>query len=371
MIRWAASLGLILAITLAAPGAHGQSPAGAYETLRLIDGVRVLMNPADHASFASSNVVIIEQADGLVVVDSGFSRADGDQIVSYIRSFTAKPVKALIYTHWHNDHHQGASQIQAAWPQVRIIATEAARRGIDGPARLEGVGYETNPAWEALLAGQLRDVAARYQEAAANPENDAWRRHRFGQAAQQSLDGIPALVGTRLTAPTELFTADLVIDDPLRPVHIRHLGRANTDGDLIVWLPNQRVVATGDIVVSPIPFGFGSYPGDWIETLGRIKALGFHVLIPGHGLPQSDSAYIDRLIAAIADIRTRVGALAAEGLTLEQVRERVDYAEQTAIFGPSPARQANFQSLWLSPMTENAYKEATGVPIVQGQGELP
>jgi glyoxylase-like metal-dependent hydrolase (beta-lactamase superfamily II) len=363
-----AALGMTVPLQAQDPDALIHDP---YRTSVLIDGVRLMATPPNYLAFATSNIVLIEQSDGIVVVDSGATRADGDRIVAYIRSFTDKPVKAVVFTHWHNDHPAGASQIVAAWPNVRVIATEGTRRGIDGPARSLGMGYEPSAASDTALLGQVNESIAFAEAQAENPEHDARLRGRYRQMAAEFRRRLPDVPGTRLVAPTEILTDRMVIDDPERPVHILYLGRANTDGDAIVWLPNQRIVAAGDVVVSPIPFGFASYPQDWITTLGRIKELGFDVLIPGHGLPQSDSAYIDRLIATITDIRTQVGALAAQGLTLEQIRERADFSAQTAIFGTSPGRRRGFEGLWLRPMVENAYKEARGMPIVAGEGETP
>ncbi|MBC7987620.1 MAG: MBL fold metallo-hydrolase [Sphingomonadaceae bacterium] len=361
-------------LAMAAPTRAQESQApdlAPYHAAQFIDGVRLMAPPPDYLGFATSNILIVEQQDGIVVVDSGFARADGDRVVAYVRSFTDKPVKALIITHWHNDHPQGASQIREAWPDVRIIATEQTRFGIDGPARSLGLAYQPSPEWEAAVTAQINEGVAADEAQAANAEHDALQRQRFARRARQFRERIPDIAGTHLVAPTEILRDEILIDDPERPVRVLFLGRANTDGDAIVWLPNQRLVATGDVVVSPIPFGFFSYPADWIEALGRIKALEFELLVPGHGLPQSDSAYVDRLVATITDIRTQVGALAAQRLTLEQVRERVDFSAQTAIFGPTNRRRVAFEGLWLRPMIENAWKEARGIPIVQGEGEAP
>ena len=82
------------------------------------------------------------------------------------------------------------------------------------------------------------------------------------------------------------------------------------------------------------------------------------LLVPGHGEPQADAVYLDRLIATIADIRAQVGPLARQGLSLEEVRERVDFSAQTEIFGTTPRLRLGFESYWLNPMVENAWKEA-------------
>lgn len=344
---------------------------GPYATALLVDGVRLMAPPPDYRGFATSNIVLIEQSDGIVVVDTGVTRADGVRVGDYVASFTTKPVTAIILTHWHNDHPQGASAITQRWPAARVIATAATRKGIAGPAQVEGVGFAPNPAWETKLVAQLRQTIETVRERANDASRDAAGRARYLRMERDLVARLADLPGTVLTAPTEILDDEILLDDPLRPVAVRFLGRANTPGDAVVWLPNEKLVATGDIVVAPTPFGFYSFPSDWIETLEKVKALDFEVLVPGHGLPQQTSAYIDRLVAAIEDIRAQVGPLAAQGLGIEEVRDRVDFAEQTAIFGTSARRKTEFESYWLRPMVDNAWREANGLPIVQGAGETP
>ena len=137
----------------------------------------------------------------------------------------------------------------------------------------------------------------------------------------------------------------------------------------IAWLRRQRIVATGDVVVAPTPFGFFSFPESWIGVLQRLKALDFALLIPGHGEPQTDAAYLDRLIATIADIRAQVGPLAQQGLSLEETRQRVNFAPSLEQWGTTPRLRSTFEGYWLTPMVENAWREARGLPIVQGGGE--
>ena len=127
---------------------------------------------------------------------------------------------------------------------------------------------------------------------------------------------------------------------------------------------------SGDIVVWPTPFGFFSYPGEWVQTLKKLKALGYSILIPGHGEPQADTAYIDQLSGSIDDIRAQVGPLAKAGMSLEEVSKKVDFSRYAAVFGKTERMKTLFKAYWTDPMTENAWKEAKGLPIVQGEGEV-
>jgi glyoxylase-like metal-dependent hydrolase (beta-lactamase superfamily II) len=98
------------------------SPFAARE---IAPGVHLLGMPTDYAGPAISNVSIIEQRNGLVVIDSGATVAHGRALVAFIRSISRKPVKAVLITHWHNDHPLGISAIRDAWPRVRVISARA------------------------------------------------------------------------------------------------------------------------------------------------------------------------------------------------------------------------------------------------------
>ena len=60
-----------------------------------------------------------------------------------------------------------------------------------------------------------------------------------------------------------------------KEIQFLHLGNAHTAGDLIMWLPQQKIVATGDVVTAPIPLMPSPYTNEYVEVLSRIKALGW------------------------------------------------------------------------------------------------
>jgi len=330
--------------------------------------VHLLTLPSEWYGPAIGNVILIEQSDGFVLIDSGFDAANGRAVVRYVKSLSPKPIKAVAITHWHNDHPLGVSAIRDAFPKVRIIATTGTEAGMRGPASYD-VGYEPNAEAEAAVATRIAGLKAQYQKIYDDPATDDARKGRIRKALAQFDEWQTDFHGTYIVLPTETFDHQLLIKDRDTHVQLMFLGKANTEGDLVAWLPSERIVASGDIDVSPIPFGFGSYPADWIETIGKIKALPFRTLIPGHGDPQTDSAYLDKLSAAIADIRAQVGPLAKQGLSLDDVRKKVDFSKTAAGFGATSREQAEFQQLFADPMIENAYKEALGQTIDQGDLE--
>lgn len=263
-------------------------------------GVHVLRQPKTNYWGAVGNVLVVEQSNGVVLVDSGASYGFGARVIEHVRQITNQPVKAVVITHWHNDHSLGLSAIVKAWPNVRVIATAATRDAL--ASGRTGWPLEPGGDMQALLQG-TREMEADAGKFAADAglserERAEWRRIARKQE-QRRRDG----PGTHVVLPTEIVASRLVIDDPVAPVEALFLGRANTSGDLVAWLPRQRVVATGDIVVSPVPFMVNIYPSEQVAVLNRIKALDYAHLVPGHGAPQRDHAYVDALIEFIQAAR--------------------------------------------------------------------
>ena len=329
--------------------------------------VHLLSTPEDYYGPAIGNVILIEQSDGFVLVDSGLNAGNGRAVVRYARSLSPKPIKAVMITHWHNDHPQGLSAIRDAFPRVRIIATRGTEAGMLGPEAFD-IGYAPGPKWDAAMATLLQKNRETLTKLLADPATAPDRKERVRKALVQ-YDGLGKdFPGSYIVPPTETFEHQLRIDDKDVPVRMLFLGRANTEGDAVAWLPKQHIVASGDIVVSPIPFGFGSYSADWIATIGKLKALGFKTLIPGHGQPQSDATYLDRLVATITDVRAQIIPMAKAGLSLDEVKKKVDFTKSIATFGTTERIRVNTQSLFFDPMTESVYKEGLGKPIIQGEG---
>ncbi len=140
-----------------------------------------------------------------------------------------------------------------------------------------------------------------------------------------------------MLVPAEGFDDRRRLDDPQRPVEVRFLGWANRDVDAVACLPQQKMMLSGNILVSPIPYGFRSYPTDGEGTLAAVKAFDFKMLVPGHGMAMKDATYLDRLSALIARTRTKVAPMVAQGLLLDDVQKQIDLSEQVPLFARGDA----------------------------------
>ena len=161
------------------------------------------------------------------------------------------------------------------------------------------------------------------------------------------------------------------IDLGNREVRIIHLGRGNTAGDAIIFLPKEKIIMTGDLVVHPVPYMFGGYPKDFGATLRRLDQLNFDTMVPGHGeVMRTDRsrAYVRLLIEFIEAVTGQVSAemhrTGSGAANLPAVREGVmknlDVASWRRKFaGDSKDEQDAFDTTFAAMITA-AHAEVNG-----------
>jgi glyoxylase-like metal-dependent hydrolase (beta-lactamase superfamily II) len=337
-----------------------------FQVDTLAPGVYALNQGDEFHIQPRGNVEVIEQARGIVLVDSGGSPAGAEQVIAFVRQLSTKPVTAIILTHWHGDHTLGVSRLLQEWPEALVISTGPTHDMLTSPDAdrfMPGDNTQANAAYMADIRGGIESLS----EAAQNQDLADADRIGFAQAAREYGQFGREMTNARRMAPTEVFDQRLTLADRQRPIEVMFLGRANTAGDAIVWLPRQRVVITGDVVVAPIPYGFNSYPGEWIEVLNQIKALDFAVLAPGHGRPMHDTAYVDRLIGMLTVVRDQAAPLAATDIAPDAAGGQVDLdAARDTFAGEDRWLRRWFRDYWRDPIASSALREARGEPIIQG-----
>ena len=347
-------------------GAQGSPAAdtGYFQIVRPVaKGVWLLTQPKFQIQ-PDGNVTVIEQRDGLVLVDAGGSPGSGRRIVEIVKALSAKPVKAVIITQWHGDKPQGLTEILKAWPNARTIATETTKEHLADPRTMNTPGVPDASRNARYLALSQKEID--YLQKSADEAKSEPLKRGFDAAARMFRQYKSDMDGALTIATREGFEDRLVIADPDRPIEALFLGRANTDGDAVVWLPKQKIIVAGEIVIAPFPYGFESYPADWIATLSKIRAMPWRILIPGHGMPETDRVQLDKIVAVLKDVRARVAPLVKQGLALEQVEAKVDLgASAKTFFGDDPWLSIWFRQFFTDGIVTSAYKEAKSEPIVQ------
>jgi glyoxylase-like metal-dependent hydrolase (beta-lactamase superfamily II) len=331
----------------------------ARETQPITGRAHLIYKPDATSPPFEGNVTVIEQTDGLVVVDAGGSPPSGEAVVAEIRKLSPKAVKVVVYTHYHGDHNLGAGAFRAAWPRCVIVSTAATRRNMTGEPMAYVPGY-------AKAYSDMADAAAAQ---AANEKLAPALRAGWARVAKAGPGMVAGYSGLSVYPADVTFTDRYDIPDAAAPVEVLFLGRGNTDGDAVVWAPRQRLLASGDLVVAPIPYAAQSYPGEWIATLKKLEALDFAYLVPGHGPVMRDRAYVEKVITALETVRAQVGPLARAGVPLAEVRKQVDLAGMKRSFAGDDAwRLFLIDAVFTNDLVANAWKEARGEAVVQGKG---
>ena len=289
---------------------------------KLADGVYEIRHPDAPDTFPQSNTTVIIGEKSVLVVDSCLLPSTAKQDVEQIRQWTNKPVTYLVNTHWHFDHTMGNATYAAAFPAIQIIAQLATQKTI---AEFNQGAADRYPTREArfrkiLDSGKLPD---------GTPLTDGDRKDY-----QDAIAGLGPVVAefksTSQLVPNVSFERELNIDLGNRPVQIRFLGRGNTAGDTVVYLPKDKILMTGDLLDHPSPYMFGGFPVDFVDTLHRLAEFEVTTVVPGHGDIQHDNKYILLSSELMKTVNDEVMREINQGKTEDEIKEAVPKAVDQA-----------------------------------------
>ena len=276
---------------------------------KVADGVHVAV--AAHAYKVNCNTAIVESDDGVLIVDSHSKPSAARVIVRRVRELTQKPVRYLVNTHFHWDHWQGNEAYPAAYPGVEVITNDITR---------EAMVKKSLKRIQDHLRAVPREIAQLRADLAA--ATDPARRAQLQSDVHQAEAYLAELAQLRPALPTLAFERTMRLYKRDREIHLLHLGRAHTEGDVFVFLPKEKVVITGDAVIGWTPFMGDGYPEDWVGTLDRLAALDFDRMILGHG-PPAGRDWLRLFRGYIADLVEAVRREAAAGATLDEVKTHI------------------------------------------------
>jgi cyclase len=354
--------GLSKAVTAGAPADQPQNQkapasAGDFEIQKLSEGVYAAIRKQPPLfSFDPNNVFIIND-DDVIVVDANASLAVTKELLAALRKLTGKPVKYVINTHWHDDHIVGNQVWREAFPGVEFIGHASALkdRPTTGAANRRGM-LEGGKAY----AARLRDLVEQNKSIAGAPITEEERVNYLGDVAwlERALAEAP---GVQIILPALTLEDRLVLHRGDRTIDIRHLGRGHTGADLIVHLPSEGVLITGDLVVWPIPLiGSTSYPAAYSATIEKLLTLPANIIVPGHGPVMRDQEYIKLLSRLLISLKEQTAAAVARGETLEQTRKSVNLTEfRRLLVGDSTLKRILFGDYVSGAGVAAAFREAT------------
>jgi len=296
--------------------AHAQTADKELFDLKKVgDGVYAAIAHPRYKTNCNGAVILTD--DGVIVVDTHSKPSASRALYTQIQEISKKPVIKVINTHFHFDHTQGNQSYPAVNPKVEIIATEQTKVNLITPSSSVG--------GVAFVEAQIKTMPAEIDKLKSDiqKESDPAKKKNLESSLQQAESYLQELKSMKLTMPTRTITTTTTLKENGREIQLHVLGRAHTNGDLFVYLPKEKVVASGDALIDWMPFLNDAYPEEWVTTLTALEKLDFTSIVPGHGdvLPKSHLAffrgYFVDLIAAVkkasadkatlAEMQTKIG----------------------------------------------------------------
>jgi cyclase len=291
------------------PGTNYKSPAFTFN--KIADGIYHAVGTG--SLVVMSNAAIFETERDVVVVDSHVSPGGAWALREELKTITPKPIRYVINSHYHFDHSHG-NQIYG--PDVEIIGSEFAREMI-----LAGKSQESRA--REFFVGSVATQIDALKKRIADTRDAAEKTRLEAQLAvqQNHLEGTNAV---RPTPPTVTLNERLTLHHGGREIRIMFLGRGHTGGDVVVYLPKERVIATGDLLVEGTSYSGDAFIPEWIETLEKVKALDFDTVLPGHGNALKGKAKVDHFQAYLRALWSEAKRMHDAGVPMEEAAKTID-----------------------------------------------
>lgn len=354
----------LLCVAAGAAAASEPAPPG-FSVETLAPGVFALVRTKAPGFFLDSNVLFVVNDDDVLVVDANLTPSSAEASIAALRKLTPKPVRYLVNTHRHHDHVGGNEVYRREFPGVEIVGSSAMRDDLESAGQATMDGWT---GWAAEMAATIPKMLESGKGYGGQPLTAEERASLEGDlaAARALVADAPRMhvVAPTLTVADRLTLRRSAGKAP-RTIEIVALGKGHTRGDLVVWLPQERIAATGDLLVAPVPLvgGDQSYVEEWIGTLDRLQALGATTYLPGHGAVQRGDAqltlYRDFLRAALDETRAAMakGLSAEEALATDGASGAIDLASfRDRMAGASPVLRMLFANWGRVPAVTALYR---------------
>jgi cyclase len=284
--------------------------SGAHRFERVAEGI-YYATASGTMSVGANSPIIVNDEDALVI-DSEITPAAARALVADLKAVTNRPVRYVVDSHYHYDHAFGN----------QVFALDAQLIGHDNTRRR----LLTNVMEQYTYLNSVQPVPARVEALKQRiaQETDPQQKAALERQVANSLAYLEQVKEIKVTPPTTTFDRTMTIHRSGREMRLLYLGRGHTDTDVVVYLPKERIVCTGDLMESVVSYMGDSYPEEWIGTLERLKAIDFDTVMPGHGVVFKGKTKIEAFQKYLRDVITQVTALKKQGLSADDAAQKVD-----------------------------------------------
>jgi cyclase len=269
------------------------------------------------------NAAIFENEKDLLIVDAHSTPSAVYALVAQIRKeITQKPVRYVVATHLHGDHTQGLPGYKQVNPSADIIASAKTRSLMAevGSTRLKSA-VDGIPRSIENLSRQLSQ--------AKSAEEKAWCEEMI----RQSKAFLEEMRTVSVELPNVTFDDHLTLHDKAHDLYLSFRGRGHTAGDIVVFCPSKKVIASGDLLHSFFPTISDGYPRDWPGTLRSIQQLEFQKVIGGHGSILESPDRAGQMRAYMEELLEVVSKAKQDRVPLDRLQQAVTPASLKSLQG--------------------------------------
>ena len=270
------------------------------------------------------NGSIFVNEDDVLIVDSHITPAAAWALLKELKNITDKPVRYVVNTHFHFDHAHG----NQVFPEdVEIIGHELTREQLVSGASKNG------RSWDLFVGGLPARVAEMEADLkAAKDASDQTKAEELEKNIAVQKHYQDATGAIEVTPPTTTLSQRMTLFRGGREIQLLYFGRGHTGGDVVVYLPQEKVVATGDLLTAGLSYMGDGYLEEWAETLEELKSLDFEVVLPGHGEAFREREKIDYFQAYLRDLSQKIARMHADGVSAADAAQKIDMTSHAGHF---------------------------------------
>jgi glyoxylase-like metal-dependent hydrolase (beta-lactamase superfamily II) len=278
-------LPLLAGLLLSFPALAAPAKLPAPNIVKVNERIYALLGPMElpdkkNMGYMVNSVLVVGDT-GAIVVDTGFTDEIGSMLAKNVAKLTKKPVTHVINTHHHGDHSLG----NTAFPGAKVLSSEECRKLV------EATGAE----WIALIESL---TGRKFPNTKSVPASEVYAK---SSKTEVVINGVKMV----------FWVPDA----------------AHTLGDLMIWLPDDQVLLSGDVIVNKITPNFrDAKVKEWVNTLAEVQTLPVKTIVPGHGpvMGKTEAAAMhQRMSSLYAGIEAGYKA----GLTDGEIRQKLDLTE--------------------------------------------
>lgn len=339
-ILWSTILMLLVNLTASAQTRY-------IETVKVNDHVYVFK---PRLNWTDGNCIAIIGKNGVFLIDTPRPNYT-EEIIRRLKTITPLPVQYLLNTHWHNDHILGNATVKSAYPACQIIG--------------QNFNYVEMSRNQAVIDGEP-DGSKKELERYATELKNGKRANGTPLTEDQKVFWAALVEDTQdyldNYKPMKLVNADITFGDSMAiqwetmTIQLLHAGDAHSKGDAMVWLPNEKILIAGDIVVHPTPYAIAPNNAGMIAALQHVLDMNPSVIIPGHGDVLRDLSYV----TLVKELFIAMDRFAENAIAKKiPVKEALDTASfgilEEQLVGNSDLKKWAYKSFFLRSGIYNVY----------------